>query len=193
MGTLILFVVFGVVCVLAAFYGSKHRIVNESHPVVIIAAFSALFTVVFFAVFVVGHFCRYYNHVCDQESLIQLTESMKISQTRANDMVEQFKVHLAQQYPDLERDIFTKIAPDNVSVYLANYPQLKSSETLTKLVDEIKEMWNGYYAAQFDITKVKMEIRVRQRSPWFFSSWLPDAPPEVQTLLVKADPTPPSK
>jgi len=187
MGTLILFVMFGVVCVLAAIYVAKHRIVDTDHIVFGIVGLSALFTVVFFAVFVVGHFCRYYDHVYNQESLIQLTESMKISQTRANDMVEQFKVHLAQQYPDLERDIFTKIAPDNVSVYLANYPQLKSSETLTKLVDEIKEMWNGYYAAQIDITKVKMEIRVRQRSLWFFNSWLPDAPPEVQTLLVKAD------
>jgi hypothetical protein len=146
--------------------------------------FAAMSAVVF-----MGSNDRYYDQVSDQEQLQLLDENQKIYQLRANDLIDQFKQYLAVDYPELERTIFDKIGPKELDAYLVQYPQLRSSETITKLVNEIREAADSVYQLQYASAAVKKELRARARSIKFFNFFLPDPPVAVQRLLTVTDPT----
>ena len=143
---------------------------------------------------VFGYSWRWSYMVDLQEKVVLTYQQEQISHNQATAMLDQFREALAKQYPDIEKEIFSKIGPQpNMTAYLAQYPQLHSNETITKLVDETNRLWSKYYEVQYERAKIQYDMRVLRRSIAFFNFLLPDTPPEVEKLLAAPDPTPPSK
>lgn len=131
---------------------------------------------------VIGTSVSYSNQLSRFEAVKENLAVTKILQARADNLTAQFTEYLAKQYPQYEKDIFGAIAPQNVEVYLAKYPEIKSSETLLALVGQIRQLNDSVYDQQIRLEGTLRSIRFAPQNPWTWHSWIPQASPEVLGL-----------
>ena len=106
----------------------------------------------------------YYHQVYDIERINKQYEFKKIQTKKSDELISEFKLYLAEIYPDIEKNIFDSIKPDNVTVYMMKYPEIKSSETITKLVSLINSIKGACYSYDFEISRIQQKIRVREKT-----------------------------
>ena len=109
----------------------------------------------------------------DNENLVKISQFQEIYQKRAEALTAQFVHYLAEVYPQHEKDIFDKIKPENIDVYLAKYPEVKSSETIIQLATQIKSLQDDYYSQQLERATTLLDMRYRPKSPWIFQRVMP--------------------
>ena len=120
----------------------------------------------------------YPAQINDFEEIRKFRAIEKIYTEKAENLTAEFKLYLANQYPDHEIKIFNKVKPANVSQYLALYPQIRSSETITLLVKNINELQNDIYNQQIKIVEYMKRVRFRKINPWNIKGLVPDVPEE---------------
>ena len=102
----------------------------------------------------------------NKEDLKKVQKCEQIYTEKANLLTMKFSNYLAEIYPNLEKSIFEKISPENVSVYFVKYPELKSSHTIEKLVDEISELQDSVYAQKIMSAEIQRDIDYYYNNPW---------------------------
>jgi len=131
--------------------------------------------------FVVGFGTSLYarsDQIENIENVRMYTAKAAVLEKKANELTTQFAGYLAETYPQFERDIFKQIAPDKVSLYMAKYPELKSSATLTTLVEQISKLQSDRYDQELKKQEVLKDLRFMPKNPWVIRSWIPPAPDE---------------
>lgn len=113
------------------------------------------------------------NQVSDFENIKKFRQIEAIYQAKAEMLTTEFVKHLAEIYPEHEKDIYDKISPDKVDLYFAKYPELRASETLVALVDRINNLQSDVYDQQINVAESFKNIRFRPRNPWIFSFMIP--------------------
>ncbi|MFC1622681.1 hypothetical protein ACFL1Y_01645 [Patescibacteria group bacterium] len=113
------------------------------------------------------------------ENLRKIDALETVYKNKAESLTTQFANYLHTSYPEYEKDIFDKIKPDEVDLYLVKYPDLKASETITTLVAEIKDLQADYYQQKVDRVNVQKDIRFRKRNPWIFGALIPSPPEDL--------------
>lgn len=108
----------------------------------------------------------YTEQIRDQEDFRQSVACEKILTNKAEALSKQFAYYLAEVYPNHEKEIFTEISPSNIELYLARYPEIKSSATILKLVEEIGDLREDVYDQQIRREKILRDMRYRKLSPW---------------------------
>ncbi len=98
-----------------------------------------------------------------------------VYEKKADDLTETFKLYLGQIYPDLEKSIFKDISPANADIYLVQYPELKSSNTIIELVTQIKKLRSAIYDQEIKINKSQKDINSRKRNPLYLTWLLPSS------------------
>jgi len=176
----LLFVVLGGLSFLAQYRIEKReeaRGVEEKNKSFGWGAFGVIlgfFACVWFAVPVIYTMYEVSNQKYDIQSLRMYDANAAIYKQKADNLTQQFAHYLAEVYPEHERDVFKSISPDKVSLYLAKYPDLRASATVTTLVDQIEKLNDDYYSQQLQREVTLREIRYRQQNPWIFSSFVPE-------------------
>ena len=106
----------------------------------------------------------------DIESIKKYQDDKKVYIKKAKALTSEFKLYLASTYPDIEKEIFSKLIPEKVGIFAASFPQIKSSETITKLVSMINDLQSNIYTQELNINRIKRNIRARLRNylnfPW---------------------------
>lgn len=103
------------------------------------------------------------------ENIRSEQQSMLIMEQRFIDLRSEFAKNLGEKYPELEKNIFEKMAPqdaDQLKFYFVQYPELKSATTLNYLVEQIKSIADDWYNKQLLLQKLYAEARYRVVSPW---------------------------
>lgn len=100
------------------------------------------------------------------EDLQKVKKYEQILTEKADVLTIQFTNYLAEIYPNLEKGIFDKISPQNISIYLVKYPELKSSETIRKLVDEISKLQDAVYEQKLKEAEIQRDINYYHKNPW---------------------------
>jgi len=113
------------------------------------------------------------GQISDFENIKKFQKVEVIYKTKAEALTAEFAKHLADAYPKHEKDIFDKISPDKVSLYLAKYPELKASETLVALVGHINKLQSAVYDQQIKVEQALKDTRFRLRNPWYFGFMIP--------------------
>jgi hypothetical protein len=116
------------------------------------------------------------------EDVKKLQAVSMIYQDKAEMLTGEFVSYLANTYPDLERDIFSSISPEELTVYMVKYPEIKSSETLIALVGQINSLQTDYYDTQIEIEEALAKIRFRKVNPWIINLFISTPPDEVLDL-----------
>lgn len=88
-------------------------------------------------------------------------QQIRIYEERRDNLTGVIKVELAK-YPEYEKQIITDISPE----ILVNFPNLRSSETITKTVEEIVKLNDSVYKIRASIVEVQQRIYYREMSPW---------------------------
>jgi len=101
-----------------------------------------------------------------EEDLLRVKTQEKILVEKAVILTAQFSNYLVEIYPDIEKSIFNKIAPENVHIYLVKYPELRSSETIRKLVDEISKLQDNVYDKKLLYAEIQRDINYYYKNPW---------------------------
>lgn len=131
---------------------------------------------VMFVVSFVLQLTRWYAHADDIEQLIKIKDDRKTYEQEKEMLVEEFKLYLADSYPEHERKIFESIKPENVTAYMIQYPEIKANETIMALCEKIESLTQNIFECDRDYNKITKNIRLRKRSMWLTS--IPTLPKE---------------
>lgn len=116
----------------------------------------------------------YTNQKYDNERLTQVSQFQDILQKRADSLTSKFAHYLAEVYPEHEKNIFEKIKPEDCDIYLAKYPELKSSDTIIQLVIQIRSLQDDFYKQQLTRAEILRDMRYRKKSPWVLQFLMPN-------------------
>lgn len=106
----------------------------------------------------------YTNNVNDTQDIFKYQRNEQTYIKRAENLTGQFKSYLAVQYPNYEKSIFKAISPGNVAAYLVKYPELRSSETIVALVNQIRDLNDAVYQQELSISQKLANIGSRQHN-----------------------------
>jgi len=128
------------------------------------------------------------NLVCYTEQLSRLEDiraqlkNLDIYKNRQDTLIAEFKIYLADKYPEFEKDIFKLItdAKSDVNV-IFKYPEIKSSKTLLKLVNEINELATKVYDKKVNLEYDYAKVRFYNANKWFFLK--SSTPQDIAKLL----------
>ena len=121
---------------------------------------------IFFAVMlVINTGINYGDQIESFEMLEEQQNVIGLYESKSQHISNQFVKYLTA-YPEFEAGIYDKISPENIDIYMVKYPELKSSETVIALVDNIHVLQTEVYDAKIKIEKIKRDIRYRQVSAW---------------------------
>lgn len=165
------FLVFAALC--AGRYVFLEKVKNESTGYDKNATFFIFITVFFILLSVFETLWEYSSQKEDYQNLKMYEQLEKVYAEKANILTTQFAGYLADTYPKHERDIYKSISPEKVSIYLAKYPDLQASKTITALVDQISQMQHDRYQQQVNRAIIAKGMRYRQVNPWIYNSWIP--------------------
>ena len=138
-------------------------------------AFVGVFAMIGFIIVIIAQIVSCYSQVQDIENIEKEKNNKVIYQSRADDLLGEFKTYLADMYPDIEKEIFKTMKPEKITAYMVKYPELKSSETICKLVNLINEIKGQVYGCDLRINQLKTDIRIRKRTSgmWLIGRLIP--------------------
>jgi len=113
------------------------------------------------------------KQISDFEDIKKYKNIEVIYKNKAEALTAEFAKHLAESYPEHEKNIYEKISPDKVYLYFAKYPELKASETLVALVERINKLQTDVYDQQINVEFMLKNTRYRLRNPWLFTFMIP--------------------
>ena len=114
----------------------------------------------------------YFNQIDSIESIERDKKVVTIYKKKADVLTKQFVKYL-MNYSEFEKDIYTKISPKDIDIYMVKYPELKASTTVIALVDNIYKLQDDVYNTEIAIEQYKKDIRARLRNPFVVASLLP--------------------
>lgn len=116
----------------------------------------------------------YANQCVAIEKIKENKEKEKIYEEKADTLIEECKVYLKDIYPNIEKELFNTMA--SADALLLNFPEIKSHETVVKLVDMINRDRKDVYYTRLSSAILKREIRARKRIAhfWIYSPMIPE-------------------
>lgn len=135
----------------------------------IIGIVSGIFAIVGFFVNMSGRqsYLELKNSYARQESNVRLAEE------QYNNLQEKYQKYLAEQYPALEKEIFSNIAsnqPKELVALLQAYPELKSSVVLNNMMDKITTLVSNIYEAKRNLAYEEEQIANMRINRWYFKA-----------------------
>jgi hypothetical protein len=146
--------------------------------------FQIIFTATYIIFFISGFF-HHLNHFHGlKRSLNEFRRSKKDlvqQQEKLDDLKKYYEEYLAKLYPEIEKEIFNKIAdnqPKELVALFQQYPDLKSSVVLKKLTKKVTELYNKLYSSKESFNWRISEIQNSQCNPWIL--WNPKLPVDIE-------------
>ena len=118
----------------------------------------------FLLIAIIIQLCTYYAQAEAFETIEEKRKNKKTYQDEADQLIGEFKIYLADQYPEHEKMIFEQIKPENVTAFAIKYPEIKTNETLAKLCGLIENKVSKIYKQDRDINQQERFIAVRKRT-----------------------------
>jgi hypothetical protein len=98
-------------------------------------------------------------------------------------LMKVFKENITH-YTNLEESIFKSLVPEKIEIFLAKYPELKSSEVIQKLVSKIETSQQTVFTEMVKRNKIIKKIWVTKNSPWSFKKYIPKYPEDIKDILT---------
>lgn len=149
--------------------------------------FQIIFTATYVIFFISGFF-HHMNHFHGIKRSIndyrRYKKDVVQKQEKLEDLKKYYEDYLAKLYPEIEKEIFKKIAdnqPKELVALFQQYPDLKSSVVLKKLTKKVTELYNQVYSAKESVNWRVAEIQNSQSNPWIL--WTPKLPTDIEKEL----------
>jgi hypothetical protein len=146
--------------------------------------FQIIFTAVYIIFFITGFF-HHMNHIQQMNKSIndykRCKKEVNNKQQKLDDLKKYYEEYLAKLYPEIEKEVFNKIAdnqPKELVALFQQYPDLKSSVVLKKLTKKVTELYNQVYSAKENTNWRITELQNSQMNPWIL--WTPKLPADLE-------------
>jgi len=149
------------VCILIVIGGF---FIKDSECKMIVMSIGGILTCIFLAVQMI----KYCGHVDDIETIDKCQADRVVYEEKADKLIKQFELYLGKSYPKHEKALFDQMTPEQVVAYALKYPEIRSSETMSKLCDEINHLTTQIYNCDISINHIKRDLTVRQRTMFLF-------------------------
>lgn len=116
----------------------------------------------------------YSFQISNVEELKKLDKYEQIYLSKSEVLTKKFERYLLEIYPQHEKDIYNKIKPQDIDIYLVKYPELMASETIKLLVDQVKTLQNDYYAQSLLKADVVKRMIYNTKNPWIYYFLIPE-------------------
>ena len=167
----ILFVVAGILCLILERRAESFNDEKEVREVrICMFCIAFVLTLICFG----WSFLSHSSQISDNEKLTKIDQVQNVYQKRADNLTIQFALLLVKEYPKQERDIFGKIKPENISFYLAKYPEIQSAQTIMEAAKQTKILQDDIYKQQIERAEILNDMRYRQKSPWVLQWTMPN-------------------
>lgn len=146
--------------------------------------FQIIFTTVSVIFFIAGFFHQLTHTHELKRSVIEYRRCKKeIAQEeeKLGHLKKYYEDYLAKLYPEMERDIFSKIAenqPKELAALFQQYPDLKASVVLKKLTKQVAALYNNLYDAKRSFDYRVQHIQNSKTNPWIL--WTQKLPADIE-------------
>ena len=143
---------------------------KDGNAACVLCVFFCIVFIALITLIMVSAWGDYTDQIEDIERIMERVKRKDIYTKQRDELAEVFKQHLAQQYPDYEKDIFSKLLPENITAVATIFPEIKSSETIMDYCNKINSLTSGVYKEDIAIAGHERKIRVRKRdlTGWWF-------------------------
>jgi hypothetical protein len=117
------------------------------------------------------------------QDLQTLQEKKEIYQKKLSEMTVKYESILIKNYPNYEKEIFDKITPEDFTMLMVKYPELKTALTSINYVDKIKELNDDVYNMDINIRNKVNEIRFCLVNPWVITLFIPNPPDNLKSIV----------
>lgn len=107
------------------------------------------------------------------EKIEMYTKTEKIYAKKADELIGIFAKYLMEAYLSHEKEIFDKISPELIDIYLVKYPELQASKTIMELVAKINHLQSDRYDQMVQKERELACIRIRKKNPWVYRMFIP--------------------
>lgn len=114
------------------------------------------------------------GQINDALELQKIAKVEKIQQAQRDLLVKDFANILLDMYPKYEKDIYSKIEPGKLDLYMVKYPELKASETAIELVKQTRSLQQTILEQQLKRADTVKNMQFRMVDPWLFHFMIPD-------------------
>lgn len=128
---------------------------------------------IFLLISIITTMVNYSDQIRDVEELKKLNKYEQIYSLKSEVLAEKFANYLSEIYPQHEKDIYNKITPQEIDLYLVKYPELKASETIILLIEQIRTLQDDYYTQVLKKAEVIKTMLFRQKNPWIYYFLIP--------------------
>jgi hypothetical protein len=118
------------------------------------------------------------------EEILERFNRIKIKKKKQNTLISELKIH-AKEYRDFEKEIFESIKPESISTYLVKFPELKGSEIVLTLINEITKIETDLTSEDLNIEESHKKVRVCKGNPWYIRSLIPKLPEDLKEKMEK--------
>lgn len=119
----------------------------------------------------VAQITLYSNLVSIENSYRVIDTKVSIARERAQSIVDKLKEEAAG-YLHHEQNIFGNLTPENCKLLLVQYPQLRASEPVKALMDEISKLNDTIYQLKFTQQDYRAELLTAKQN--VFCAYSPD-------------------
>jgi len=135
-----------------------------------------VFGYVFFVVSGVWMIASFFNNLSKYNVMLEKFEDVRaslknldITIEKRNVLLSEFKLYLADKYPEHEKEIFKLITETNTDVHvILKYPEIKSSETIMELVQLIEQSNREVYDYKYSLERDYAKIRFYKNNLWYY-------------------------
>ena len=139
-----------------------------------------------YATSIIWLFSSFIGNLYSYNALLEKFENIRaklkiviIYEQKQTELLSQFKLYLFEKYPEFEERI-NSISAGNADIIL-KYPEIKSSKTIIKLVDEMNNLASNIYSEKISIENECATIRYMLKNKW--NLFIPNVPGDVITIL----------
>ena len=139
-------------------------------------ATSIIISIVLFFIILFVNLVTFSIQKSDYIETTRLLESKEILQKKADIMTTKYKEILIEKYPTYEKDILSKMTPEDYKILMVKYPEIKASLTSINFVEKIEALNNDIYNTDLKIRNTIADIRFRFVNPWIITGLVPKLP-----------------
>lgn len=174
---------FGIISVMFYLLSFNHKVNSDTWDLcVFVYVIAFLVFLIFMSISFIDSFVKHAEQLKRFEEIREKFNRITIRKKKQSTLIEDLKLH-TNEYRKFEKEIYEMIKPGNLSTYFVQFPELKGSEIVQILINEITKIEGQLCDEDFNIESTYKDIRVCYNNPWYLKFILPKMPEELETKV----------
>jgi len=144
----------------------------SANTITTLFVFQILFATVLFIFLIVAFFYAMSERasaITIKNQIHRYNKEVTLAEEKYDKLKDYYEKHLAENYPNMEREIFGKIAesqPKELIALFQSYPELQTSTVLTDMMKQVTNLVDSIYSKKYEIERNEERLSNIRTDPW---------------------------